>query len=366
MSAQTQPIILSVSELTQAIKLQLESTFARVWVKGEVSNLKLQTSGHLYFSLKDEYSQISCACFRQDLIKVPLVPKDGDQVLVRAEMNVWPPRGSYQLVVKELSHVGRGEQLIRLELLKQKLQKLGYFAEERKRKLPSFPKTIGIVTSPTGAVIQDILNILSRRMVGFHVVLNPVRVQGDGAEQEIAQAIYDFNRYKLADVLIVGRGGGSFEDLAPFNSERVATAIFQSNIPIVSAVGHETDFSVSDLVADLRAPTPSAAAELISHEQEELLLNLEKARRHISQSVQKKVKETRQSLTKLCRHPLLVSSEYFLRSHMQLLDDIESALDQAIKLRLQNRRQDLNRLRKSVENVRPSNQIKHANSIFCS
>lgn len=357
MTAQTQPIVLTVSELTQAIKLQLESTFPRVWVKGEVSNLKLQSSGHLYFSLKDEHSQIPCACFKADLSKVALLPKDGDQIMVRAEMNVWLPKGAYQLVVKELMHVGRGEQYMLLEKLKAKLQKLGYFEQARKRPIPRFPKTIGIVTSPTGAVIQDILNILTRRMVGFHVILNPVKVQGEGADLEIAQAICDFNRYKLADVLIVCRGGGSFEDLMPFNSERVATAIFQSEIPIVSAVGHETDFSVCDFVADLRAPTPSAAAEIISHEQEELLARLGQAKRLITQSIIKQMREARAALAKLCRHPLLSASENVLRSRMQLVDDIEGRLDSAIKLYMQAKRQDLNRLKKSTESVRPSNRI---------
>lgn len=357
MTTQTAPLILSVSEITQAIKLTLEGTFPRVWVKGEVSNPKLQTSGHYYFSLTDNVSQISCVCFRGDLSRVAIVPKAGDQILVRAEMSLYAPRGSYQLVVKELSHVGVGEQLIKLELLKQKLAKLGYFSPERKRALPRFPKRIGVVTSQTGAVIQDILNVLGRRMRGFHLVLNPVRVQGEGADAEIAAAINQFNHYKLADVLIVGRGGGSVEDLAPFNSELVATAIFQSQIPVVSAVGHETDFTVADMVADLRAPTPSAAAEIISHEQIAMLDKLAKYTKDISQAVSKEVKTRLRDLYRLAKHPIFTSSGYLLQQNQQRLDDAAEELDGAIKRKLVTCRQDLSRYKKSLEAVRPSNRI---------
>ena len=335
MTVQSPPLILSVSEITQAIKLTLEATFPRVWVKGEVSNPKMQSSGHFYFSLKDDFAQISCVCFRGDLTKVVMVPKAGDQVLVRAEMSLYAPRGGYQLIVKELSHVGVGDQLIKLELLKQKLQKLGYFAPERKRPLPHFPKRIGVVTSPTGAVIQDILKVLGRRMSGFHLILNPVRVQGDGADIEIAQAIRQFNDYNLADILIVGRGGGSAEDLAPFNSEVVASAIFQSQIPIVSAVGHETDITVADLVADVRAATPSQAAEIISHEERDLLEKLAKYTKNIGQQAAK-----------------------IVTFNQQRLDDIQEHLDMAVSRSVATTLQDLLRFKKSLDVVRPSNRIR--------
>ncbi len=357
MTLQTQPLILSVSEITQAIKLTLEGTFPRVWVKGEVSNPKLQTSGHFYFSLKDDFAQIPCVCFRGDLMKIGLVPKAGDQILVRAEMSLYALRGSYQLLVRELSHVGIGDQLIKLELLKKKLQKLGYFNAERKRPLPAFPKCIGVVTSQTGAVIQDILTVLERRMSGFHLILNPVRVQGEGADAEIAAAIKHFNDYKLADVLIVGRGGGSVEDLAPFNSELVANAIFQSEIPVVSAVGHETDFTIADMVADLRAATPSAAAEIVSHEQVEMLDKLSKYAKDISQVVSKDVKSRLKELLRLAKHPIFASSTYLLQASQQKVDDIEEQLDSAIKRTLTTYSLDLTRYKKSLEVVRPSNKI---------
>ncbi len=357
MTQPAQPLILTVSEITQAIKLTLEGTYPRVWVKGEVSNPKLQTSGHFYFSLKDDFAQIPCVCFRGDFQKSGLQPKVGDQILVRAEMSLYPPKGAYQLVVREFSYVGVGDLLMKLELLKQKLQKLGYFATERKRAIPRFPKRIGVVTSPTGAVIQDILTVLERRMRGFHLILNPVRVQGDGADQEIAQAIMQFNHYKMADVLIVGRGGGSFEDLAPFNSEIVATAIFQSEIPIVSAVGHETDFTVADLVADVRAATPSQAAEIISHEQTEQLEKLGKYYKQIAQTVYKGVKAKKKELYTLAKQPSFSSSSYLLGSFQQVLDDKGDEIDMAARRRIQSIAQDLQRFKKSLEVVRPSNRI---------
>ncbi|MCE5294172.1 MAG: exodeoxyribonuclease VII large subunit [Chlamydiales bacterium] len=357
MTSENRPVILTVSEITQGIKLTLEGTFPRVWVKGEVSNPKLQTSGHFYFSLKDDIAQIPCVCFRGDLLKVGFVPKAGDQVLVRAEMSLYPPKGAYQLLVRELSHVGKGDQLLKLELLKQKLQKLGYFAQERKRPLPSFPKCIGVVTSQTGAVIQDILTVLGRRMSGFHLILNPVRVQGDGADIEIANAIRQFNEHKLADVLIVGRGGGSVEDLMPFNSEVVANAIFNSQIPVVSAVGHETDFTIADMVADLRAATPSAAAEIISHEQEEMLAKLNKLQKDISQAVHKDVKARLKDLYRHARHPIFTSSSYLIQSSQQRLDDVTEELDSSIKRKITGFSQDLARYKKSLEVVRPSNRI---------
>lgn len=354
---QAQPLILSVTEITQAVKLSLESTFGRVWVKGEVSNGKVHTSGHFYFSLKDEFAQITCVMFRGDMMKLAKAPKDGDKVLIRAEMSVYAARGNYQLVVRELSNVGIGEQLLKLEQLKQKLAKLGYFSPERKRPLPRFPKRIGVVTSPTGAVIQDILNVLGRRMRGFHLVLNPVRVQGEGADIEIAQAITQCNQYNLADVLIVGRGGGSAEDLAPFNSEIVATAIFQSQIPVVSAVGHETDFTIADLVADVRAATPSQAAEIISHEQSQLLEKLTKYAKDISFAVTKDLRTRSKEVARLIKHPIFAAAGYLLESRQQRLDDVVDELDTAIKRKVADLAQDLTRYKKSLEAVRPSAKI---------
>ena len=259
------PLVLSVSELTGAIKAQLEPAFRHVWVRGEITNYRLQSSGHHYFSLSEGGAQLSAVLFRgaASALKQPI--KMGDTVVAEGEIAVYAPRGAYQIVVRNITNVGLGEALLRLQALKKKLKDLGWFREDRKKPLPTEIRTIGLVTSPTGAVLHDIINILTRRIGGFHLIVNPVRVQGEGAGTEIARAITEFNSHVPVDVIIVCRGGGSSEDLSPFNEEIVAAACVQSTIPIVSAIGHETDLSVADLVADLRAPTPSAAAELVSH-----------------------------------------------------------------------------------------------------
>lgn len=354
----TAPFILTVSQLTQAIKLQLESSFPMVWLKGEVSNLKVQTSGHMYFSIKDEFAQIAAVMFRQDLLKVQFPIKIGDQILVRGEMNVYPPKGNYQLIVREISLVGMGEQLIRLEMLKQKLQGLGWFNPEHKKPLPSFPKIIGVVTSPTGAVIQDILNILTRRFSGFHLILNPVKVQGDGSAEEIAQAIKQFNHWNMVDVIIVGRGGGSFEDLAAFNTELVAKAIFESKIPIVSAVGHETDYTIADLVADIRAPTPSAAAEIVSQESQALITGLFKFDKLIHNQIKQIVARKKQEILRFTKQPYFLSSIPLLGPKMQHLDDLKDALDQGMKRVLQTTAFDLSRIARIVKQTKPEVRIK--------
>jgi exodeoxyribonuclease VII large subunit len=350
-------IVLTVSQLTQAIKLQLEATFPHVLLKGEISNLKLQSSGHMYFSLKDEFAQIACVMFRQDLMKVQVPLKSGDQVVIRAELSVYPPKGGYQLIVKEISLVGLGEYLMKLELLKQKLNSMGYFAQERKKKLPAFPKKIGVVTSPTGAVIRDIINILTRRLKGFHLILNPVKVQGEGAADEIARAIEEFNTHKLVDVIIVCRGGGSVEDLMAFNDEKVAHAIFKSEIPIISAVGHETDISISDFVADIRAPTPSAAAEIVSFEMDELLSSLSKLRRQIQQIIVKNFLKTKESFTRITKHPLFTSPTALLGHAMQSLDSMKEMVDQSINRIFQLNCQRFLKLKRSAELARPSRRI---------
>ena len=352
-----EPLILTVSQLTQAIKLHLEKRFPSVWIKGEISNLKLQTSGHLYFSLKDEGAQISCAMFRQDLSKLVIMPKDGDQVIVRGELNVWPPRGAYQLVIRELSQVGLGDAMIRFEMLKKKLDKLGWFDPKIKKPLPHFPKTIGVVTSPTGAVIQDILNILSRRAKSFHLLLCPVKVQGDGAVQEIVQGINLFNQHSLCDVMIVGRGGGSFEDLAAFNSEEVARAIHESTIPIISAVGHETDVSIADFVADIRAPTPSAAAEIVSHEQDAIVKKLDGYRTSIANSLRHTLKIKREQLRQILRLPLLTSPDRFLGLYFQNLDSVREEIDFSMKAKIAVIKKDLHHKKNLLEIIKPSQRI---------
>lgn len=326
--------IFTVSQLSHAIKHCLESTFPSVQLQGEISNCKLHTSGHLYFSLKDANAQISAIMYRPDASALNTIPKDGIQVIVRGEVNVYPQGGKYQIVVRELRPVGLGELLLKLEELKIKLHKMGWFRSDRKKPLPKFPRRIGVVTSPTGAAIQDILNILNRRFAGFHLILNPVRVQGETAAKEIAQAIDQFNKFDLVDVIIVGRGGGSFEDLWAFNEEIVAQAIFDSRIPVISAVGHETDHCIADYVADVRAPTPSAAAELVIAEKAQHLSHLGQVQRRILQTVFQIVRQDRHRLQGLLRQPVLQSPFNLLGPWIQRLDALRQDIDESCRRRL--------------------------------
>lgn len=351
--------ILTVSQLTNAIRMALESSFPNITLQGEISNFKLQTSGHLYFSLKDAQAQIGAVMFRADAASLRVVPKDGDNVIIRGDINVYAPTGKYQIVVKEMRHVGIGELLLKLEELKVKLHKRGWFKSEHKKPLPKSPKRIGVVTSPTGAVIQDILNILKRRFAGFHLILNPVKVQGEGAAQEIAKAIDDFNKYDLADVLIVGRGGGSIEDLWAFNEEIVATAIFNSRIPIISAVGHETDHCIADYVADVRAPTPSAAAELVSADKAQQMVQLAHMHKRLYQTLSHLLRSKRHQLNGLLKQPVLTSPYMLLGRWMQRVDDIRQDLDDFIKQFLHRKRLVLEGRQKQIEALKPNAKILH-------
>ncbi len=262
--------VLTVSELTRDIKEVLESVFAEVSVEGEISNLRQPASGHIYFSLKDETSSIRCVLFRSNGSRLKFVPEDGMKVVVRGKLGVYDRDGQYQIYVQTLEPKGKGALQVAFEQLKERLAKEGLFDEAHKKELPFLPQTIGIVTSATGAVIRDILHVLDRRFPCYHVIINPVRVQGEEAKEEIVSAIEEFNVLKNVDVIILARGGGSLEDLWCFNEENVARAIYKSDIPIISAIGHETDYTIADFVADRRAPTPSAAAEIVLPQESEL------------------------------------------------------------------------------------------------
>ena len=262
--------ILTVSELTQEIKDILEDKFPDVWVEGEISNLRIPPSGHIYFTLKDDLSQIRAVLFKRQARTLRFVPEDGLHTICRGRVSLYEKRGDYQLILETIEPKGIGALQLAFLQLKERLEKEGLFDPAHKKPVPMIPQKIGIVTSPTGAVIQDMLHILGRRFENLHILLYPVRVQGEGALSEIAEAIKYFNQRTEVDVIIVGRGGGSLEDLWAFNEELVARAIYHSKIPIVSAVGHETDYTIADFVADLRAPTPSAAAELIVRDKREM------------------------------------------------------------------------------------------------
>jgi len=283
---------LTVSQLTNSIRIALESRFASVWVEGEISNFKSHSSGHWYFTLKDSNAQLRAKCFRSANTKIRFRPTDGLHVRARGKLSLYAPRGEYELVVDALDPVGAGALRIAFEQLRDRLNAEGLFAKELKRPLPVLPRRVGIVTSPTGAAIRDILNVISRRTRTVHVLFSPARVQGDLAGPDIARAIRFINQYHeralaegrtgdLVDVLIVGRGGGSTEDLWAFNQEEVARAIRKSVIPVISAVGHETDFTIADFVADFRAPTPSAAAEIVAAREDQICSALDNLGRQL-------------------------------------------------------------------------------------
>lgn len=356
---QAQLNILSVSDLTQSIKMTLEGQFRYVAVQGEISNCKLQTSGHLYFSLKDANAQIAGVMFKADASLLPRIPKDGDQVVLKGTLNVYPPSGKYQIVARSMEMAGVGALLLKLEELKIKLKAKGFFDKARRKALPKFPKTIGVVTSPTGAVIQDILHVLTRRFPGFHLILNPVKVQGDGASVEIARAIDFFNEHELCDVMIIGRGGGSIEDLFAFNEEVVAEAIFRSRIPIISAVGHETDHCIADYVADVRAPTPSAAAEMVIAEKAQQLQAFADYKRILQQTVSHLIRHAKEKLERFKKHPLIVNPYSFLELKMQRMDDIKVELDRQIQDKICNLRLRLDSLNRQKESLNPATRIQH-------
>ncbi len=270
--------IYTVPELNAEIRATLEADFSDIWVSGEISGLKLAGSGHYYFTLKERESQLKCVAFRSAHRYWKFKPQDGLAVLARGRIDVYEVRGEYQLLVELLEPQGAGALQLAFEQLKKKLAAEGLFAADRKRVLPRFPRRVGVVTSPQGAAIRDIVEILARRFPGIHIRLFPARVQGDGSLEDVCRGIEYFSRTGWPDVLIVGRGGGSLEDLWTFNEEAVARAIAASRVPVVSAVGHETDLTIADLVADLRAPTPSAAAEMVAPKLEDVLHRLEATR----------------------------------------------------------------------------------------
>lgn len=273
--------IYSVTDLNQSVRQILEEQLGAVWLIGEISNFSQPVSGHWYLTLKDENAQVRCAMFRMKNIKVNFRPQNGMKVLVRASVSLYEPRGDYQLILESMHPAGEGALQQQFESLKMKLAAEGLFAQQWKKNLPHFCKTVGVVTSQTGAALQDILHILQRRDPSLQVVIYPTAVQGKDAAAEIAQMIDIANQRQEVDVLIVGRGGGSLEDLWCFNEEIVARAIFASHLPIISAVGHETDVTIADFVADVRASTPSAAAELVSRDQEELISRIQQKQQQL-------------------------------------------------------------------------------------
>jgi exodeoxyribonuclease VII large subunit len=293
--------VLTVSALTALVRGVLEENFEQVWVEGEISNLACPQSGHYYFTLKDAGAQLRCVMFRSAARSVKFTPKDGMRVLTRGRLTLFEPRGEYQLVAEYLEPQGIGGLQLAFIQLKERLAKEGLFSELHKKEIPKLPRRIGVVTSPTGAAIRDILTVLSRRFANVELLICPVRVQGEGSAAEIAQAIDDLNRVGNIDVMIVGRGGGSLEDLWAFNEEIVARAIHRSAVPVISAVGHEVDFTIADFVADLRAATPSAAAELVVRSKKELTAELEALSHRLDLSQLRRLERWRAQAASLAR-----------------------------------------------------------------
>ncbi len=346
--------VLSVAELTVQVKRLLETQIGRVWVSGEVTNLRVQASGHAYFTLKDAVAQLSCVLFRGDARGSRELLADGRKVLLEGELTVYEPRGQYQLRVTAVELQGVGALQLAFERLKQKLNAEGLFASERKRPLPRFPRRIGIVTSPTGAALRDVLHVVQRRDPALELVLAPCRVQGEGAAAEIAEAVkllncssvkwendsalQPFNHSTQLDLILVTRGGGSLEDLWAFNEEAVARAIFESALPVVSAVGHEIDFTISDFVADVRAATPSAAAEIITEGVFASRQFLAGATGRLRQLAGRRWEQAQGDFARLAQRLGRAHPRRRLNEQWQRLDDLRGALDRAAKFRVRESR----------------------------
>ncbi len=347
---------ISVSELNRQVRGLLESSFLLINVEGEISNFVRPSSGHWYFTLKDEQAQVRCAMFRNRNQYLKYQPKNGDRVILRAKVSLYEGRGDYQLIGEFLEESGTGTLQQAFEQLKTRLQHEGLFSADFKQPLPEHPHHIGVITSPTGAAIHDILTVLKRRFPGMPVTLYPVAVQGNEAAGQIRRAIEIANKHRACDVLIVGRGGGSLEDLWPFNEEVVARAIFASEIPIVSAVGHEVDVVISDFVADHRAATPSAAAELLSPDQHNLKLRLNQLKLRLQQQLSQRLRRDQERVSALrnrLRHP-----GERLRQQSQRLDELELRLHKALQQRIQRDHTRLEYLSARLDQQRPERRLR--------
>jgi len=316
--------IYKVTEVTRLIKLELENSFPFLWVEGEVSNFHRHQSGHLYFTLKDETSQLRAVMFRSEARQVIFELKDGLQVVARGRINVYEPRGEYQLLVEVVEPKGKGALQLAFEQLKEKLRAEGLFDPAHKKKLPILPKKVGVVTSPRGAAIVDILRTIERRFARLHILIYPVRVQGEGAAEEIIEGISYLGRYPGLDVIIVGRGGGSIEDLWAFNEEKVARAIYGCPVPIISAVGHEIDFTIADFVADVRASTPSVAAEILIEKEQSFEERIENLEKEIALRMKYFLQEQKQEVTSLTHHRAFQNMKVKLLNLEQKIDELET------------------------------------------
>lgn len=348
--------VYTISGLNAFIKNELENRFPNLWLEGEVSNLKIPQSGHCYLTLKDEKSQIKAIIFKSTLKGIKFSPKEGQHLLCSGRITVYEPRGEYQIVLETVEPKGVGALQLAFEQLKEKLRKKGWFEQERKRPIPPFPKRIGIVTSPTGAAIRDILQIIQRRHPAVNILIHPVPVQGAEAPAAIAKAIDEMNRIGGIDVLIIGRGGGSLEDLWAFNEEIVAEAVFNSAIPVISAVGHETDIVISDFVADLRAPTPSAAAELVVKNHLELAEKINLAQSRLISGYRRILNAFRRELEG--NQKRIVDPRRLIENYAQKCDDLMERLSVAAVRTLNSRKALFGSLQSLLDFQNPSRKLK--------
>ena len=357
--------IFSIGKLTDYIKQKLESdaNLINIWVRGEISNFKKHSSGHLYFDLKDETSLICCIMFNSDASSLKFEPEHGMKVLVLSSISVYKKYGKYQLVVSEMHPDGLGALHQKFLQLKEKLEKEGLFSVEHKKPIPKFPKTIGLITSQTGATVRELITILTRRFPNINIKLASTLVQGVGAAEAIVKSIELLNRVEGIDVIILGRGGGSLEDLWCFNEEIVARTIFKSKIPIISAVGHETDFTIADFVADFRAPTPSAAAEIAVPDKKELLREINHLRERLLQKTKRAIEFKKQYVVSLQNRPIFKRPFDFINQYLQQIDDLMSKSSRAIQNFLELKRKELEIFSAKLHSINPKTVLKRGYSI---
>lgn len=354
----SQQKIFQVSEINQKVRMLLEGEFLNIWITGEISNFIKASSGHWYFSLKDNKAQIKSAMFKMNNRGVSTSIKEGSQVLVRGRLSLYEPRGDYQLIAEFMEPAGEGLLKQQFEQLKQQLAQMGLFDQDVKRPIPTSPKRVGVITSPTGAAIHDILTVLKRRSPQTEVIIYPTMVQGEYAAQNIIWAINAANHRQEVDVLIVGRGGGSLEDLWPFNDEALAHTIYNSALPIISAVGHEVDVSISDFVADLRAPTPSAAAELVSTDMREVLSNVNQLYSRLLTAYTHQYKASKLKQSHLTQALSLLHPQHQLRSAQQKLDEYELRLQQLVSSKITHAKQKREAAKHALLSYTPLHDIK--------
>ena len=355
---QTGRDIYSISRLNSELRQVLEGSFPLLWIRGEISNLSTPRSGHLYFSLKDAHAQIRCALFRNKRNLLRFNPGNGEEVLVRARVALYEPRGDCQLVVEHMEPAGVGSLRQAFEALKTKLQTEGLFDSETKLPLPAYPATIGVISSPSGAAVRDILHVLARRYPAAKVMIYPASVQGEAAPQELRQSLQTALARQEADVLIIGRGGGSEEDLAVFNDEQLARAIHAATIPIISAVGHETDFTIADFVADRRAPTPSAAAELATPDGAALARHCAQLAIRLERVSRRELQRARLTVERLGKRLEQVSPRSRLYQQQQRLDELQLRLSRGIRLSLQSREKELHHANERLRGLHPQREIR--------